>query len=120
MWIKHNLTLPFSFYHISHISHISKIYLQQYFVFCNTYKKYRGVNVECIICIYFNCSQHTMFIQMIVFSLQYKGYVWRDIKTILRPQEFKNSTVPPPPFDGETVPRSPVYGFWPPINNLLI
>ena len=33
----------------------------------------------------------------------------------------KNSTVhPPPPFDGETVNMSPVYGFWPPINNLLI
>ena len=47
------------------------------------------VNFDCIICIYYNCSQHTMFIQFVIYS-RYKniGYVWRDINTIPRPQEF--------------------------------
>ena len=47
------------------------------------------VNFDCIICIYYNCSQHTMFIQFVIYS-RYKniGYEWRDIKAIPIPVEF--------------------------------
>ena len=29
------------------------------------------VNFGCIICLYFNCSQHTMFIQLVIYFLKY-------------------------------------------------
>ena len=51
------------------------------------------VNFDCMICVYFNRSQHTMFTICNLFSTL--ATMWRDIKTIQQPEEFYRALVAP-------------------------